>query len=58
MPGDCERCYPVPLPENPNWARCGRCKTVVCWPTHVAYDQEWSPQPRWPDSMPLTPSTP
>ena len=52
MPGDCDRCYPVPLPENPNYATCGRCGTRVCWPTHVAYDQEGRMLARWPDSMP------
>jgi hypothetical protein len=54
MPGDCERCVPVPMDGYPGWSRCSRCKTTVCWATHNAYEQEgrWV---RWPASMPATP---
>ena len=38
MPGDCERCVPVPMEGYPGWSRCQRCKTTVCWATHNAYD--------------------
>lgn len=50
MPGDCDRCYPVPLDGYPGWSRCGRCQTTVCWATHEAYDQEGR-SVRWPDSV-------